>query len=152
MNKRTPPAQPQPCEVTELKSWRKNQAPENRTGEILTPVGFKQGDELHDLNILDNGYSHMGARRGDKMIVYATDDIQKGDYVAITSPDGLNDVGEFDSDECYLYLDNERYHRSKFQILGRVVEIQRRLTRRTPKVYLRPIRGAATIYQFKQRA
>jgi hypothetical protein len=60
-------------------------------------------------------------------------------------------IGDFDFDVCNFYLDGAAYHRSKTKLVGRVIELHRGMTRRKPKIYLRPLRESALVYQFKRR-
>lgn len=152
--KPTPPtAEPRSAEIINLAARRQASSTKSESRSYPTPEGWQQGDEFTAIHACESA-RYAGIRVGDVLMCFKTLDVQKGDFAVLEVDDGEEGCpyGLFDSDECYYYVDDERYHRSITRVKGRVTEIQRAAQRITPKIILRPTRQKAAIYQFKQRA
>lgn len=144
------------AEVINLADWNK----EPSQGDMTVPKGFVKistplGADLDRDNFssvkANSNHPDIGARRGDRFVIYHTDDVREGDYAALTHEE-MAYAGIIEFSEVWIYMDGGKFHRAKCEILGRAVEIQRNGERITPKMSLRPIREAATVHQFRRCA
>lgn len=157
----TPKAIPRTAEIITLAGYKKPKTEADGAGAIdwTAPEGTLPGDDF--FTVLASGNNKRdGIRKGDIYIVLKTDNVEKGDVVAILyhKDDGkkVACVGYLDFDECYYVLDYfpgywpHEFHRAKYKISGRVVEIQRNGRRVETKLKLRPIHPLAKVYQFRK--
>lgn len=139
--------------VIQLATWRQRSSTKSVKPAVkhADPLGWKEGDSFVAIEAMES-YRLYGVRRGDYLMCFETDDVERGDLAALDYGMGYLHYGVFDFDVCYFYIGGGSYHRSKAQLLGRIVEIQRNGKRIEPKIPLRAIHPTAQVYQFKQRA
>jgi hypothetical protein len=147
----TPIAAPRGAEVIQLSDRR---PPQNTSDNvtIITPEGALPNDKFHAITIPDRR-PDLKARKGALLICYLTDDVRDGDVAAIRVED-CRDIttGKIYFSECYVEVGGESFHRSKVEVIGRIVEMQIGGKRIAPRDLFRSIHPIAQIYQFKQRA
>lgn len=125
------------------KSSRKEPVPPEGYVWVARPYGARSSDKFGCIKVKcdcpECAPVKLGAKSGDHIIVFKTDDVQDGDVGHAIFDDKKSVYGEIRMGALWIGINGERYDRSELKLIGRIVEIQRDGRRIKPTKKLRPI-------------